>query len=371
MTIGPLASLTERGVSIWLDDLSRMRLDSGSLADLIAGSSVRGVTSNPSIFEKAISEGSASYADDLGMLTRDGLDVDAVIRRLTTDDVRRACDLLLPLWRASGGVDGRVSIEVDPRLAHDTAGTAAQAIELWSVVDRPNALIKIPATVEGLPAISEAIGNGISVNVTLIFSVDRYREVVAAFHEGLRRAQSAGLDLATIESVASFFVSRVDTAVDARLDALADPANDALRGQAAIANARLAWQAHLELCASEEWRQLARSGARVQRPLWASTGVKDRRYDDTRYVVDLAVPGCVNTMPEATLDAVRDHGVDRGDTVTGTADGARRVWSGLEAIGIEQQDVCSRLETEGVAAFIEAWERLRTTVADAMAKATA
>ena len=366
MSTAPLEALTELGVSVWLDDLSRMRLDSGSLATLIAGSSVRGVTSNPSIFEKAISEGSAAYAEDLATLTEEGLDVDAVIRRLTTDDVRRACDLLLPLWRESDGVDGRVSIEVDPRLAHDTAGTVAQAIELWSVVDRPNALIKIPATLEGLPAIADAIASGISVNVTLIFSVERYRDVVSAFQEGLRRARAAGIDLASIESVASFFVSRVDTAVDARLDALGDPANGALRGQAAIANARLAWQAHLDLRASAEWADLAASGARVQRPLWASTGVKDPSYDDTRYVIDLAVPGSVNTMPEATLDAVRDHGVERGDTVTGTAEEARAIWTALEACGIEQEDVCARLEREGVASFIAAWERLRETVRRAM-----
>ncbi len=369
MANGALSELTDLGVSIWLDDLSRMRLDSGSLAALVEESSVRGVTSNPSIFEKAISEGSASYAEDLGMLAREGLDVDAVIRRLTTDDVRRACDLLLPLWRESAGVDGRVSIEVDPRLAHDSSGTVVQALELWSIVDRPNALIKIPATVEGLPAVSDAISHGVSVNVTLIFSVSRYREVVAAFHEGLARARAAGLDLAKIESVASFFVSRVDTAVDARLAALGDPVTAALRGRAAIANARLAWQAHLEMCDTARWAELAGAGARVQRPLWASTGVKDPSYDDTRYVVDLAVPGCVNTMPEATLSAVRDHGVARGDTVTGAADEAAGVWADLERIGIDREDVCSRLEREGVASFIEAWERLRATVGDAMARA--
>ncbi len=366
MTTAPLTALTDLGVSVWLDDLSRTRLDSGSLADLIAGSSVRGVTSNPSIFEKAISEGSDAYADDLRRLTLEGLDEDAIIRRLTTDDVRRACDLLLPLWRESDGVDGRVSIEVDPRLAHDTPTTIAQAGELWSIVDRPNVMIKIPATLAGLPAISEVVGQGISVNVTLIFSVDRYREVVAAFHEGLRRARAAGVDLASIGSVASFFVSRVDTAVDPRLDAIGSPEAEALRGQAAIANARLAWQAHLEMSGTDEWSGLSAAGARPQRPLWASTGVKDRRYDDTRYVVDLAVAGSVNTMPEATLDAVRDHGLVRGDTVTGTGESAALVWSQLEVLGIGREEVCQRLEVDGVASFIDAWERLRETVRQAM-----
>jgi transaldolase len=367
-TQSPLTALADAGVSIWLDDLSRMRLESGSLARLIADSHVTGVTSNPAIFEKAISEGSAAYADDLRRLTADGQDVDGVIRALTTDDVRSACDLLLPVWEATAGVDGRVSIEVDPRLAHDTDQTVVQAKELRAIVDRPNVMIKIPATKAGLPAISEVIGAGISVNVTLIFSVDRYREVVAAFEEGLRRAAAAGIDLSTIHSVASFFVSRVDTAVDAQLDALGTPAAAALRGKAAIANACLAWGAHLDLLAQLAWTDLAAARALPQRPLWASTGVKDKAYDDTRYVTGLTVRGCVNTMPEATLDAVRDHGDIVGDTVTAEVGAAAAVWAELESIGVSQAAVCDRLEAEGVRSFIDAWERLRTTVGTSMAQ---
>jgi transaldolase len=362
----PLQALTDVGVSIWLDDLSRMRLDSGSLATLVEGSSVRGVTSNPSIFEKAISEGAAAYANDLQALTEAGNDVDAVIRTLTTDDVRRACDLLMPYWSQSAGVDGRVSIEVDPRLAHDTAGTVAQAKELWAIVDRPNVMIKIPATQAGLPAISDAIATGISVNVTLIFSVDRYVQVMAAFEEGLRRALSAGLNLSAIHSVASFFVSRVDTVVDARLDALTTPASADLRGRAAIANARLAWAAHLARQAQPAWQELSAAGANLQRPLWASTGVKDPAYDDTRYVVDLAVRCCVNTMPEATLDATRAHGQIVGDTVSGRGLESVAVWEALAALGIERAAVCDQLETAGVQSFIDAWVRLRETVSAAM-----
>jgi transaldolase len=362
----PLQALTDIGVSIWLDDLSRMRLDSGSLADLVAGSCVRGVTSNPSIFEKAISEGAAAYAEDLRTLTVAGNDVDEVIRTLTTDDVRRACDLLRPVWTESGRVDGRVSIEVDPRLAHDTAGTVAQAKQLWAIVDRPNVMIKIPATKAGLPAISDTIAEGISVNVTLIFSVDRYVEVIAAYEEGLRRAKAAGHDLSSIQSVASFFVSRVDTTVDARLDELATPEAAAIRGKAAIANARLAWAAHLDRQSQPEWQELSAAGANPQRPLWASTGVKDKAYDDTRYVVDLAVDGCVNTMPEATLDATRDHGKVVGDTVTGMGAESAAVWDALAALGIDQVEVCDELEKAGVQSFIDAWVRLRETVSAAM-----
>jgi transaldolase len=362
----PLAALSNVGVSIWLDDLSRMRLDSGSLARLVEDSHVVGVTSNPSIFEKAISEGAAAYADDLRRLTLDGHDVDEVIRTLTTDDVRRACDLLTPVWERTDGMDGRVSIEVDPRLAHDTDGTSAQAIELWSIVNRPNAMIKIPATKAGLPAISAVIAEGISVNVTLIFSVERYREVVAAFEEGVRRALAAGRDVSAIRSVASFFVSRVDTSVDAKLDELVSPAAAAVRGKAAIANACLAWDAHVQMLAEKAWQELAAAGAHPQRPLWASTGVKDPTYDDTRYVVDLAVDGCVNTMPEGTLNAVRDHGVITGDAVSGHGEQSAQVWTDLAALGISQSEVCDRLEADGVKSFIDAWERLRETVRAAM-----
>lgn len=364
-----LLELTDLGVSIWLDDLDRHRLESGGLADLVATRCVRGVTTNPSIFEKAISSGAAAYAADVASLAAAGADTDAAIRRLTTDDVRAACDVLRTVWEASDHVDGRVSIEVDPRLADDTDSTIAQALELWATVDRSNALIKIPATTAGLPAITAVIAAGVSVNVTLIFAVDRYLEVVGAYEEGLRRAKANGHDLSAIHSVASFFVSRVDVAVDARLDAIATDAAAALRGRAAIANARLAWAAHIASLSSPSWQALAEQGARPQRPLWASTGVKDPAYADTRYVVDLAVGGCVNTMPEPTLDAVADHGVVIGDTVTGTASESALVWQELEALGISEATVCNELEVEGVAKFIEAWEQLRATVTQAMARA--
>jgi transaldolase len=259
-----------------------------------------------------------------------------------------------------------VSIEVDPRLADETGATIAQARELWSTVDRPNALIKIPATRAGLPAITAAIAAGISVNVTLIFAVERYLQVVSAFEEGLRRAAANGHDLSTIHSVASFFVSRVDVAVDAQLDALGTDEASALRGRAAIANARLAWAAHVDSLATPEWLALAEQGANPQRPLWASTGVKDPAYQDTRYVIDLAVPGCVNTMPEATLDAVADHGLVLGDTVTGTAAESAAVWQDLAGLGIIETEVCERLEAEGVEKFIDSWEQLRSTVSRAM-----
>ena len=362
-----LQELTELGVSVWLDDLSRARLDSGNLQQLIGDRAVRGVTSNPAIFENAISKSAAAYAADLASLAADGHDVDAIIQKLTSDDVRRACDIMLPIWQESAGVDGRVSLEVDPRLAHDTDGTVVQAKELWSLVDRPNLMIKIPATKAGLPAITATIGAGISVNVTLIFSVERYREVWAAFAEGLVIAAEAGIDLRTVHSVASFFVSRVDTAVDPQLDALGTADAAALRGKAAIANAVLAWQAYLDETSQPAWAALAAQGAHAQRPLWASTGVKDPAYEDTRYVIDLAVNGCVNTMPEATMEAVFDHGACGGDTVTASIDDAVAAWNALEAIGIDRLAVCDKLEADGVASFISAWERLRTTVQAAMA----
>ncbi len=366
-----LTSLTEAGVSIWLDDLSRLRLDSGNLAELLATRNVRGVTTNPSIFEKAISVGADAYALDLRACAIAGLDVDATIRKLTTDDVRRACDLLMPVWSASQGVDGRVSIEVDPRLAHDTEGTVTQAHELWKTVDRPNLLIKIPATLAGLPAITQVIGAGISVNVTLIFSLERYREVVQAYMAGLQLASERGLHLDAIHSVASVFVSRVDGLVDPMLDAIGSELANELRGAGAIANSRLVWAAYLELSASDEWKQLQQFAANPQRPLWASTGVKDKRYDDTRYVIELCVSGSVNTVPEATLDAVFEHGHFGGDTVTPNLEAAQGVWSALEALGVSRSAVCDQLEVDGVRQFIEAWERLRATVSAALAVALA
>jgi len=353
-----LAQLTDLGVSIWLDDLDRDRISTGQLADLIATKHVAGVTTNPSIFDHAISSGAAAYAEQIADLRTRKVDVGEAVRAITTKDVRAACDVLRPLHDIKGQGDGRVSIEVDPRLARATPETVAEARALWWMVDRPNLYIKIPATLEGLPAITSVLSEGISVNVTLIFSVERYRLVLDAWMSGLERALAAGLDVSGIASVASFFVSRVDSEVDKRLDALGTDEAAALRGKAAIANARLAWAAYEEAMASDRWAALREAGAQPQRPLWASTGVKDKAYDDTRYVIDLAAPGCVNTMPEPTMNAVADHGEFRGDTVTGTAAESAAVWEALEAIGIKEDDVVELLEEEGVEKFIDSWQQL-------------
>jgi transaldolase len=353
-----LAELSAAGVSVWLDDLSRDRLRSGNLQELIDTRSIVGVTTNPSIFQAALSKGTA-YDAQVTELAERGADVDAVIRTATTDDVREACDILRPQWNASNGVDGRVSIEVDPRLAHDTDKTILQAIELWKIVDRPNLLIKIPATMAGLPAITAVIAEGISVNVTLIFSVDRHRAVMDAYLAGLEAARSAGHDLNNIYSVASFFVSRVDTEIDARLEKIGTQEALELRGQAGVANARLAYAAYEEVFGSGgRWTPLAQSGAWVQRPLWASTGVKNPEYSDTLYVTELVAPDTVNTMPEKTLEAVADHGRVLGNTIEGTAFESQAVFDKLEAVGIDLDDVFRHLEEDGVDKFEKAWQEL-------------
>ncbi len=357
----PLARLTEAGVAVWLDDLSRELLRTGRLADLVAHRHVVGVTTNPTIFASALVAGDA-YDAQLADLAAAGADVDRAVATITTDDVRAATDVLRGAHDATDGLDGRVSIEVDPRLAHDTEATIAAARTLWATVDRPNLFIKIPATLEGLPAITAAIGEGISVNVTLIFSLDRYRAVIEAYQAGLEQARAAGLDLRGITSVASFFVSRVDTAVDARLDALGTAEAAALRGRAAIANARLAYGVHQETLATPRWRDLAAGGARPQRPLWASTGVKDPAYPDTRYVDELVAAGVVNTMPAATLQAVADHGQVRGDTVTGAQQEAAEVIAALGRLGIDLPAVTDLLEVEGVRKFEDSWDQLLATV---------
>lgn len=353
-----LAALSQAGVSVWLDDLSRDRINSGNLQELIDTKSVVGVTTNPSIFQKALAD-SDTYDAQIAELAERGADVDATIRTVTTDDVRNACDVLRPQWESSDGVDGRVSIEVDPRLAHDTEKTAQQAIELWKIVDRPNLLIKIPATEAGIPAISATLAEGISVNVTLIFSVERYRAVMGAYLEGLEKAKQAGHDLSKIHSVASFFVSRVDTEIDKRLEQIESEDARALLGQAAVANARLAYAAYQEVFdGGERFAALKSDGARVQRPLWASTGVKNPDYSDTLYVTELVAAHTVNTMPEKTLEAVADHGEIKGDTVTGTGADAQQVFDKLEAIGIDLDDVFIALENEGVEKFEDSWKEL-------------
>lgn len=356
--VRPTQRLSEAGVSIWLDDLSRERLDTGNLADLVTTRDVVGVTTNPTIFAKALSEGDA-YDGTLTELA--GTDVEPAVERITTDDVRSAADVLRGVYDATGTVDGRVSIEVDPRLARDTAATIDTAKRLWATVDRPNVMIKIPATLEGLPAITATLAAGISVNVTLIFSIERYRGVMDAFLAGLEQARANGHDLASIGSVASFFVSRVDAAVDKALTDVGTEDALALRGKAAIANARLAYAAYEEVFASDRWKALADAGAKPQRPLWASTGVKDPAYRDTLYVDELVAPGVVNTMPQATLDAFADHGLVVGDTVTGTAEDSAATIAAIEAQGISMDDVTRRLEEEGVHKFEVSWDELLTT----------
>jgi len=357
MTQNPnLAALSAAGVSVWLDDLSRERLQTGNLTELINTRSVVGVTTNPSIFQAALSKGTA-YDEQVHELASRGADVDATIRTVTTDDVRNACDVLAKVYEASGGVDGRVSIEVDPRLAHDTDKTILQAIELWKIVDRPNLLIKIPATLAGLPAITAVIAEGISVNVTLIFSVERHRAVMDAYLTGLEKAREAGHDLSKIHSVASFFVSRVDTEIDARLEKIGGSALG-LRGKAGVANARLAYAAYEQVFGGPQFTNLKAEGARVQRPLWASTGVKNPDYPDTLYVTELVAADTVNTMPEKTLEAVADHGQVTGDTVSGTAAAAQAVFDELSAVGIDLDDVFNLLEVEGVEKFEKSWAEL-------------
>ncbi|MFF1720327.1 transaldolase [Streptomyces sviceus] len=360
-TAGALKRLSDEGVSIWLDDLSRGRIESGNLAELVATKHVVGVTTNPSIFQAAIGSG-AGYEEQLSDLATRGVTVDEAVRMMTTADVRAAADVLRPVFDATGGRDGRVSIEVDPRLAHNTAATIAEAKQLAWLVDRPNVMIKIPATKAGLPAITEVIGLGISVNVTLIFSLERYREVMDAYLAGLEKAAEKGLDLSTIHSVASFFVSRVDSEIDKRLTVLGTDAALALKGKAALANARLAYQAYEEVFAGERFTSLGGARANRQRPLWASTGVKDPSYKDTLYVDDLVAPGTVNTMPEATLNATADHGEITGDTVTGGYAQARADLAAVQALGISYDEVVRQLEDEGVAKFEAAWQELLDAV---------
>jgi transaldolase len=364
-----LAQLTDAGVSIWLDDISRERLSTGNLDKLMREMHVRGVTSNPTIFAKAISSGSA-YEEQIADLAVRGVSVGEASRSITTYDIRWACDVLRPVYDQTNGLDGRVSIEVDPRIANDTTGkTFAEAKALWWLVDRPNLFIKIPATEAGIPAITESLAAGISVNVTLIFSLERYGQVIDAFMEGLERAAAAGHDLSGIASVASFFVSRVDTEVDERLDKIGTPEAQALRGKAALANARLAYELYEQKFATPRWSALRERGARVQRPLWASTSVKDPSFADTMYVVELVAPDTVNTMPESTLHATQAHGRLRGDTIRGTYEESRKVFEELEGLGIGYDDVVTVLEQQGVSKFEASWNELLETIKTEMTAA--
>ena len=360
-----LKNLADAGVSIWLDDLSRERINTGNLEQLIRDSSVVGVTTNPTIFASALSKGE-QYDDQMRELAAVDSSVGDAIKALTTDDVRNACDLFADVYTASNGYDGRVSIEVEPGLAMDTEGTAAEAADLFKIVDRPNVLIKIPATKPGLPAITSSIAEGISVNVTLIFALERYRGVIDAYLTGLEQAAANGHDLSKIHSVASFFVSRVDSEVDKRLDALGGDTAATLKSKAAIANARLAYALYEEEFGSERFAALEAKGANRQRPLWASTGVKDPNLPDTLYITELVVANTVNTMPEKTMQAFADHGEVQGDRVSGTKAEAQSVLDELAKVGVDFDDVVEVLESEGVQKFDASWTELVETVQTAL-----
>ena len=355
-----LAALTQAGVSIWLDDLSRDRIESGNLAGLISSHSVRGVTTNPTIFAAALK--GSSYQPLIA--AQRGNSVDEAIKQITSKDVADACEIFAGVYRESEGVDGRVSIEVEPNLAFDTQGTIAQGLELHALVGKENVMIKVPATKPGLGAITELTASGVSVNVTLIFSTQRYDEVIDAYFEGIEKALANGMDVSKIHSVASFFVSRVDTEVDARLEALGRPE---LKSQAALANARLAYDLFVKRFSSERWQQLAAKGARLQRPLMASTGVKDPNLSDTLYVTELVARDLVNTMPEKTMMATADHGLIQGDTITRNVASAREFLNELAAAGVDFDDVTAKLEAEGVQKFIASWDELVGSVASALA----
>lgn len=369
--VSALSLISQAGTSIWLDDLSRERLipagKSRSLASFIAEDHVVGVTTNPAIFSQSIST-SDLYREDIRKLANGGASAEEIITILTSDDVRSACDLFQEIYQKSEGIDGRVSIEVDPRLARDTKNTITEARQLWKLVDRPNVLIKVPATIEGLPAIRVLISEGISVNVTIIFSVERYNDVLGAFILGLEDRIAKNLPVTGIESVASFFISRVDSEIDAQLKSRGSSASLDLLGKAAIANARLAYQVFLEIEKSPRWRSLAARGAHIQRPLWASTGVKDKSYDDTRYVVDLIAPQTVNTMPEPTLNALKDHGKPSGDAITANIALSHQEISAIEAAGISLKSVAEKLEREGIDKFITPWMELIANVKSAVGR---
>lgn len=363
-----LQELSAAGVAVWLDDLSRVRLHTGSLDKMRREQHVVGVTTNPSIFAKALAD-AESYDVQLKDLAAQQVTVEEAVRLLTSYDVRWACDVMKPAYDASHGVDGRVSIEVDPRSAHLTEKTQSEAKTLWWLVDRPNLYIKIPATQAGLPAITATLAEGISVNVTLIFSLERYKAVMDAFLDGIEQAKANGHDLSAIGSVASFFVSRVDSEIDKRLDKIGSDEAKALKGKAAVANAQLAYQAYEEVFASDRWKALAAAGALPQRPLWASTGTKNPDYKDTIYVEELIAPGVVNTMPESVIKAYEDHGDTRGDTVTGSYATAQKVMDDVAAAGVDLDDVFRVLEDEGVEKFEASWAELLEDVKKSLAAA--
>ncbi|WP_432172663.1 transaldolase [Streptomyces sp. Tue6028] len=362
----PLAQLAAHDVAVWLDDLNRRDLESGALRSLIHAGKVTGITSNPTIFQAAIGDGGGPYRGQLEELRRAGADVDEALRALTAHDVRQACDLLRPTYEASDGIEGYVSLEVSPLVAHDSVTTLTEARRLHRLVDRPNVLIKVPATVEGVRALTLLLAEGISVNMTLLFSLRRYREVIHAYFEGLERARAQGHPLAPVASVASFFVSRVDTAVDARLAQQGGPTQAALQGRAALANARLAYHLYEKEFSTRRWQRLHAAGARPQRPLWASTATKNPHYGDTRYVTGLLAPGTITTMPRDTLDAVADHAAFPPQDVRGTYQDSAEVLRRLQAVGIAYDDVMAALEKEGLERFADSFTALRAVVHGAL-----
>jgi transaldolase len=364
----PLAQLAANGVSIWLDDLSRTRIRSGALRDIITNRSVSGVTTNPTIFAGAIGKGEG-YGDQIAQLAAEGKTATEAIFEITTQDVAEACDIFAGVYASTNGFDGRVSIEVEPGLANDTEGTIAQAKQLFGKVNRENVMIKIPATKPGLAAITAVIAAGISVNVTLIFSLQRYREVIAAYKAGIAQAKANGHDLSKIHSVASFFVSRVDLEIDKRLVAIGTPEALELKSQAALANARLAYEVFEQEFAAGDWAEFAAAGANVQRPLMASTGVKDPNLSDTLYVTELVAPQLVNTMPEKTMEAVYDHGVVPANSITNHYQEAKHVLESVAKVGVSYDDVTNLLEIEGVDKFIVSWNELVESVDAALAAA--
>ena len=361
----PLGRLGELGQSVWYDYITRDLLTSGRLHRLIREDGLRGMTSNPTIFEKAIA-GSQLYDEDIRRLNEQGKSPADIFETIAVADVQAACDAFAPLYLESGKRDGFVSLEVSPRLAQDSEATLQEARRLWKALSRPNAMIKIPGTRGGLSAIAQAIAAGMNVNVTLLFSVERYAEVIEAFLAGLEQAQANGKDISKIHSVASFFVSRVDTEVDKRLTAIGTDEAAELKSLAGVANARLAYELFEKEFATDRAKALTDAGAHVQRPLWASTGVKDPSLPDTLYVTELVAPGTVNTMPEKTLEATFDHGQIAGDAVTGTYEAAHKVFADLAAVGVDFADVTQVLEDEGVDKFIASWHDLQGTVKTAL-----
>ncbi len=366
MAKNPLFELQSRGQSIWYDNISRNLITSGGLKDLIDDYAVVGVTSNPTIFEKAIG-GSNDYDEDIRALAESDHDVAQIFRRLSTDDIRQACEVFKPIYEQTNHVDGRVSIEVGPALANNTEETKDEARTLWSIVNRRNLMVKIPGTNAGIPAIEQMIYEGLSINITLLFAVSMYEKVMEAYLKGLERRAAENKPIDQIHSVASFFVSRVDSMVDKELEAKIKASNDAaekqklkgLMGKAAIANAKIAYQAFNRVFNGPRWEALAAKGANLQRPLWASTSTKNPEYPDTMYVTELVGPHTVNTVPENTLKAFADHGTVRGNTIEANVDEARRVLQQLAEVGVDLDDITeNRLVEQGVKSFSDSFDTL-------------